>query len=123
MRARQLAALALNDPRRQRQAEDALAGCVTDERQLAQLIDVTVCHGWAGLVHAAWRAALDAGDASALAAALPNLRDRLDQHLNRYGSPEGDGLLEGKAGVRLVQRTATANVSVATWDACLLLAG
>ncbi|MGH4022328.1 MAG: lanthionine synthetase LanC family protein, partial [Pseudonocardiaceae bacterium] len=66
-RAQQLAALALNDPRRQRQAEDALAGCVTDEHQLAQLIDATLCHGWAGLVHAAWRAAADAADAGGAA--------------------------------------------------------
>ncbi|MGH3329543.1 MAG: ATP-binding protein, partial [Streptomycetales bacterium] len=34
--------LALDDPRRARRAEDTLAGCVTDERQLAQLSDATL---------------------------------------------------------------------------------
>lgn len=51
-RAQQLAALALTDPRRQQLAEHALAGYVSDVRQLSQLRDASVCHGWAGLRHA-----------------------------------------------------------------------
>lgn len=124
VRAQQLAALALNDPQRQQQAEDAFAGCVTDEHQLAQLVDGTLCHGWAGLVHATWRAAADAGEDSELVAALPQLYARFDEHLDRHGPPGDTGLLEGEAGVRLVQHTTAANEPSTTgWDTCLLLAG
>ncbi|MGH8916796.1 MAG: lanthionine synthetase C family protein [Actinomycetes bacterium] len=69
-RAQQLAALALGDPQRQRMAEGALAGCLADEEQLAQLSDASLCHGWAGLVQTARRAAADAGSASELATLL-----------------------------------------------------
>lgn len=121
-RAQQLAALALHDPRRQRQAENTLVGCVTDEDQLAQLSDATLCHGWTGVVHTTWRAATTAGAADELATVLPRLHARLEQHLNRHGPPEDDSLLEGEAGVRLVQHTTRTDEPSATrWDACLLL--
>lgn len=101
-----------------------MAECVTDEHQLAQLVDATLCHGWAGLVHTTWRAAADAGDDSELATVVPRLRVRLEQHLNRHGPPENDGLLDGEAGVRLVQHTtATNEPSTTRWDTCLLLDG
>jgi hypothetical protein len=60
-RAQQIAAKALADPQRQRRAEEALAGCVTDEEQLSQLSDASLCHGWAGLVLTTWRMAADSG--------------------------------------------------------------
>jgi len=123
-RSQQLAGLALADPQRQRRAEEALAGCVADERQLAQLGDASLCHGWAGLVQTTWRAAADAGSDSDLAAQLPDLYERMDQHLRRHGPPADEGLLEGAAGVRLVQHTTAADVAPVTqWDACLLLDG
>lgn len=122
-RAQQLAALAVNDPRRQRQTEQTLAGCVTDEDQLAQIHDASLCHGWAGLLHTTWRAAADADDEGALAATLPHLRARLEQHLTRFGPPPHNGFLEGHAGVELVRDTTAAIGPRATrWDACLLLA-
>ncbi|GAA0591784.1 lanthionine synthetase C family protein [Kutzneria viridogrisea] len=120
-RAQQLAALALDDQRSARRAEQALAGCVADAQQLTQLVDSSLCHGWAGLVHTVWRTAGDAtGDE--LAARLPTLRDRLSAHLHRPGPPAHDGLLEGTTGVRLVQHTRT-GPPVTGWDAVLLLAG
>jgi hypothetical protein len=123
-RAQQLAGLALADPQRQRRAEDALAGCVADDSQLARLGDASLCHGWAGLVQATWSAAADAGSDSELAAHLPHLHPRLRDHLHRHGPPADDGLLEGATGVRLAQHTTAANVPPATrWDACLLLDG
>ncbi|MEK8144023.1 lanthionine synthetase LanC family protein [Streptomyces sp. M10(2022)] len=70
-RARQLAALALGDALLQHRAEMALAACVTDERQLAQLTDASLCHGWAGLVRAVQRAATDAGPNSGLGRPCP----------------------------------------------------
>ncbi|MFL6127110.1 lanthionine synthetase LanC family protein, partial [Actinophytocola sp.] len=123
-RAQQLAALALADPRRQAHAEQALAGCVTDDNQLIQLRDVSVCHGWAGLLHATWRTAADASAGSDLADRLPALCARLGEHLRRLGPPADSGLLEGSAGVALVQHaTATNTAPVTRWDACLLLEG
>ncbi len=121
-RAQQLAALALDDPQRQRQAENTLVGCVTDEDQLAQLSDATLCHGWAGVVHTTWRVATAAGAASEFAVVLPRLQAGLEQQLNRHGAPENGGLLEGEAGVQLVQHTIqTDEPSMARWDTCLLL--
>ncbi|MGH4014490.1 MAG: lanthionine synthetase C family protein [Pseudonocardiaceae bacterium] len=123
-RAKQLAALALADLQRQRRAEQALARCVADERQLSQLSDASLCHGWAGLVQTTWRAAADAGSDSELAGHLPRLHTRLEQHLHQHGPLAHDGLLEGIAGVRLVQHTTKANRPPFTrWDACLLLDG
>lgn len=122
-RAQQLAGLALDDHRRQRLAEAALAGCVTDQRQLDHLVDASICHGWAGLLHTTWRAALDSGPDSELADLLPGLRSRLRQFLDRRGEPADPGLLGGTAGIELVQRTQTAGPCTTGWDACLLLGG
>lgn len=123
-RAQQLAALALADPQRQRRAEEALAGCVADDRQLSQLGDASLCHGWAGLIQTTRRAAGDAGSDSELAAHLPHLHARMEEHLHRHGPPAQDGLLEGAAGVRLAQHLTALNDPPATqWDACLLLNG
>ncbi len=123
-RAQQLAALALGDPQRQHQAEDALAGCIADNRQLALLHDNTLCHGFAGLALTTWRAAADAAPGSELAAHLPRLRAQLDRRLHHDGPPYGGGLLEGEAGMRLVQHTLDTSQSDTTrWDLCLLLPG
>lgn len=123
-RAQQLAALALGDQRRRQQAEDALAGCITDDRQLALLRDNSLCHGWAGLVLTTWRTAADSVASSELAAVVPRLRTRLDQRLHSDGLPASGGLLEGEAGMRLVGYTLDADQPEATrWDLCLLLSG
>jgi hypothetical protein len=37
-------------------AERALAGCVLDRRVTGLLTDASLCHGWAGVVQALWRA-------------------------------------------------------------------
>jgi hypothetical protein len=112
-RAQQLAALALDDPHRQRRAERALAECIADEAQLSQLVDASLCHGWAGLLQTTWRAAADAGSDSELANCLPHLHARLEQHVNRHGLPSDDGLLEGAAGVRLAQHVRVPGSGVA----------
>ncbi|MFD9595733.1 lanthionine synthetase C family protein [Kitasatospora sp. NPDC059973] len=122
-RAQQLAGLALHDPDRQRIAEDALVGCVSDSAQLFDLTDATVCHGWAGLLLTTWRAAADARD-DRLARQLPKLRALMDRHLRGGDQLEGTGLLEGTAGLRLAQHTTSVTTPpVSRWDACLLLAG
>ncbi|WP_422646980.1 lanthionine synthetase C family protein [Actinoalloteichus caeruleus] len=123
-RAQHLAALALGDQQRRRQAEDALAGCVTDDRQLALLRDNSLCHGWAGLVLTTWRTEADASPGNDLAAALPRLRTRLDQRLHIDGPPDSGGLLEGDAGMRLAGHTVdTDQPGTTRWDLCLLLSG
>ncbi len=117
--AQQLAALALGNPQRQRRAENALAGCIADEEQLSQLGDASLCHGWAGLVQTTPRAVADAGPDSELAALLPHLHTRFEQHLHGQRPPRCDGMLEGAAGIALTRHTTTAPTS--RWDACLLI--
>jgi hypothetical protein len=119
-RAQQLAAIALDDRRRQRAAENALTACVTDERQLAMLYDTPLCHGWAGLVQTVRRTAADAGPDSELADQLPRLDTRFGHHLHDLPRPTGDGLLEGAAGISLTRHTA--GIPAFRWDACLLTA-
>ncbi|MFD8787292.1 lanthionine synthetase C family protein [Kitasatospora sp. NPDC059599] len=122
-RAQQLAGLALDEPDRQQLAEDALVGCVSDPAQLFDLTDATLCHGWAGLLLTTWRAAADARD-DRLTRRLPRLRALMDRYLHSGGRPEAAGLLEGTAGLRLVQHTISVTSPPASrWDACLLLAG
>ena len=125
-RAQQLAAAAAGDPERARLAEQALLGCLTDERQLAHLADAGLCHGWAGLVHTARRAATDiAASAEELATATGTAAGRMREHVRKHGAPTDGGFLEGAAGVALVEeaRYDVAAVSTAgpTWDTCLLL--
>jgi hypothetical protein len=115
-RAQQLAAQALHDPARQRLAEDAMAGCLTDPGQISLITDPGLCHGAAGVFQAAWRMTSDA--------CHPALRDQLPQLASRLlaSPPEDDpGTLNGAAGLALAQTTA-ATARVATgWDAFLLL--
>jgi len=129
-RAQQLAALAIGDPTRQRIAERALTDALTDPGQLAATVDLSLCHGYAGLVHIAGLAVADAITPQ-LTAGLPHLldailpadtdADRLAARLLRPSS--GDvGFLEGATGVALALHTVqAATPSVSGWDACLLI--
>lgn len=115
-RAQQLAALATADTDRQRMAERALADCLADPDQLARVHDPGLCHGWAGLVQTANRAAADALT-PAIAHHLPFLNDRLDRE-----QADTEGFLDGQAGVALAQVTAAQGLLPVTgWDACLLI--
>jgi lantibiotic biosynthesis protein len=123
-RTQQLAGLALADQSRRHLAETALLGCIISDAQLEQLSDASLCHGWAGLVQASWRMAADAGIDSPLASQLPALTSRFDDFLRAQGAVQGEGLLEGAAGVRLVQLTTASTVEPSSgWDVCLLLDG
>lgn len=81
-----------------------------------------MCHGWAGLVHTARRAAADA-DTSELATAATAAIGRMSHHVNGYGPPRNDGFLEGAAGMVLANAASTTAGSPALsgWDACLLV--
>ncbi|MFI5492266.1 lanthionine synthetase C family protein [Actinoplanes sp. NPDC051859] len=119
-RALQLAGLAIGDPYRAWIAEQALLGCLTDDRQLAHLTDAGLCHGWAGLIHTARRAAADAtSDLSVAVAAAVRL---MDLHVRDHGLPADDGFLEGATGIELVTMADDSADTPAgpNWNTCLL---
>lgn len=117
-RAQQLAGLSLADTPRQKASEHALAECAANAAQLTQLVDHSICHGWAGLIRTLWRAAGDAGPDNPLHTVLRDLMRHLGQH-----TAQGDGLMEGSAGIRLVQLTTSTALDAPAWDTCLLLTG
>ncbi len=121
-RAQQLAGLALGDQERMRTAERALAGCVLDQQVTGLLADASLCHGWAGVVQALWRAASDALSPQPLQAALREARRGMEDHLARAGPPASSGLLEGTSGIQLAQNDLPrTGGEPPAWDACLLL--
>jgi hypothetical protein len=121
-RAQQLAGLVLGDQERMRLAESALAGCVLDRQVACLLTDASLCHGWAGVVQALWRAAGDALDPGPLQAALREARRGMEDQLTRMGPPASSGLLEGTSGIQLAQNDLPRTGSdPPAWDACLLL--
>ncbi|WP_053641268.1 MULTISPECIES: lanthionine synthetase C family protein [unclassified Streptomyces] len=121
-RALQLASVACDMKDSRVRAEDLLAACLGDPRQLDRVTDLTVCHGWAGLCLAAEQAAADASVTSPLRRMLPSLRDEFTARLERGELPEGAGLLTGADGVLLTVHTLNTSHPVASgWATCLLL--
>ncbi|ALG06354.1 lanthionine synthetase C family protein [Kibdelosporangium phytohabitans] len=118
-RAQQLAAITTGDTARQHTAETAILGCATDPAQLARIIDPSLCHGAAGLLHTTWRAASDAAT-SELNACLPHLTALLVERLET--APRNSELLEGSTGAALALHTAATGTTRSGWDSCLLLA-
>ncbi|QNP74964.1 lanthionine synthetase C family protein [Streptomyces roseirectus] len=120
-RAQQLAGLALRDPVRVQIAENALLAALRDPLQLDKLPETGLCHGMAGLLHAAWRMATETGNTE-IATELPRLTDRLITALERDGH-ENPELLDGAAGTALVLHTlGTGSAPAPHWDAFLALA-
>ncbi|MFC5721397.1 lanthionine synthetase C family protein [Streptomyces gamaensis] len=117
-RAQQLAAIATNNTARQKDAERAMAECLSDPARLGSITDTGLCHGWAGLYQTAWRTAQDALT-PAIGVQLSYLAEQLTC---RAGQHEGLGLLEGAAGAALALHTAARDKPpVSGWDAFLLL--
>ena len=79
-RAQQLAGMALRDPARQEAAEAAMLAVLRDPAELARLRETGLCHGTAGLLHAAWRMAADARTPE-ISAEIPRLSARLTAQL------------------------------------------
>jgi hypothetical protein len=118
-RAQQLAAIARADRVRQVAAEHALAGCLADPAQLSRLVDLSLCHGWAGLIATFWYAAAD--DATGgLSAHLPRLVHILIDHANAQAASMPEGLVDGRAGVALTLHTIATGAS-SRWPTCLLI--
>jgi len=120
-RAQQLAAIARRDRQRQADAEDALARCLADPAQLAQLTDPYLCHGWAGLAVTTWYAAADASTTS-LTEQLPRIATALAEHTLRRDGPHPPGLIDGAAGAALALYTIACDSRASRWPACLLIA-
>jgi len=116
-RAQQLAGQATLDTDRQRMAEQALIGCLTDPEQLRRITDGSLCHGLAGLFQTAWRIAADAH--------TPDLTTPLHELAELLLTPEPPGaaigLLEGSTGRALALSVAANEFPTSRWDTCLLL--
>ena len=119
-RAQQLAAIATGDARRRNDAEDALRRCLDDPRQMSLLTGAGLCHGYAGVYQATWRAARDAAEPD-LAARLPDLAASLSSAAHS-GTTDGTGFLDGDAGAALALSTAARGAPpISGWDTCLLI--
>lgn len=119
-RAQQLAGLALRDPARVQAAENSILATLRDPLQLDKLREIGLCHGMAGLLHAAWRMATETGNTE-ITAELPRLADRLITSLDQDDNdPE---LLDGAAGAALALHTlGTGSTPAPHWDTFLALA-
>ncbi|MEU9777239.1 lanthionine synthetase C family protein [Streptomyces sp. NPDC047968] len=129
-RAQQLTAMAAGDHDRQRRAETALLRAMTDPDQLAATVDLSLCHGFAGLAHITQSAA-DDGITPGLAECLPDLLAPItdtapDVLVSTLCGPAdgGDiGLLEGAAGTALALHSfSVGGPSLSGWDTCFLIA-
>jgi hypothetical protein len=118
-RAMQLAGHATGDEARRRQAELALSGCVTDPHQLSQLTDLSLCHGWAGLITTLWCAAIDA-PSSDLSARLPALLSAFTERITDDPTVQAPGLVDGSAGIALTLHTVATGRSHG-WETSLLI--
>ncbi|MET9869039.1 lanthionine synthetase C family protein [Streptomyces sp. NPDC006386] len=127
-RVQQLAALALQDVPRQQAAEIALLRAMTDPGQLGATVDVSLCHGFAGLAHITKLVAADAitpGLAECLPRLLAPITDIAPGTLaDSLIDPPGGGdigLLEGAAGTALALTSFhTGTPSASGWDTCFL---
>jgi lantibiotic biosynthesis protein len=119
-RVQQLAGMALGEPARQDTAESAMLAVLRDPAQLDRLRETGLCHGTAGLLHAAWRMAADARTPQ-ITAELPRLTACLTAQLTRPApTPE---LLDGTAGAALaLHAIGTGTAPAPHWDAFLALA-
>ncbi|WP_030777610.1 lanthionine synthetase C family protein [Streptomyces sp. NRRL S-920] len=119
-RAQQLAGLALNEPVRIQLAENGILAVLRDPHQLDLLPEIGLCHGMAGLLHAAWRMAAETGSPE-ITAELPLLTQRLIVALDQNDlDPE---LLDGAAGAALVLHTlGTGSAPAPHWDTFLATA-
>lgn len=120
-RAQQLAGIALGEPARQQAAEAAMLAVLRDPAEIDRLAEPGLCHGTAGLFHAAWRMAGDAGS-SEIEAELPRITGHLISQLAGRSdlTPE---LLDGTAGIALaLHSVGTGSAASPHWAAFLALA-
>jgi len=120
-RAQQLAGIALGEPARQDAAEAAMLAVLRDPAELDRLQETGLCHGTAGLLHAASRMAANSRTPG-IGAELPRIAARLITQLAARTDPNPE-LLDGIAGIALVLHAAgTGAVLAPHWDTFLALA-
>ncbi|MFE0130166.1 lanthionine synthetase C family protein [Streptomyces sp. NPDC059037] len=127
-RTQQLAALATDDRARQAMAEGALLQAMTDPSQLKATVDLSLCHGFAGLAHITELVAVEAitpGLTECLPRLLAPITDTNPSMLaaSLLDPPGGGdiGLLEGATGTALALHAfQTGTPSVSGWDSCFL---
>lgn len=128
-RTMQLAALATGDTDRQHASEVALLRAMSDPDQRNLTVDLSLCHGFAGLAHIARLVAADAltpGITDSLPTLLAPITDIPPKALVRaLCEPSGGGdigLLEGAAGTALTLHTyAAGGPSLSGWDSAFLI--
>ncbi|MBQ1121892.1 lanthionine synthetase C family protein [Streptomyces sp. B15] len=128
-RTMQLAGLATGDTDRQRAAEVALLQAMADSGQRNATVDLSLCHGFAGLAHITRLVAADAltpGITDSLPVLLAPIIDTPPEALVRaLCEPAGGGdigLLEGAAGTALALHAyATDGPSHSRWDSAFLI--
>lgn len=131
-RALQLAGLAVDEPAWGELAVASMRALLSGDRAGWGIVDASLCHGAAGLLHITTTIAEDSGDPGLLAA-LPGLAGLVLEYFEedipfgfRFHDKEVDavedraGLLEGAAGVALALKR-FAGASPSTWDTALLL--
>ncbi|MDQ1308326.1 MAG: lantibiotic biosynthesis protein [Actinomycetota bacterium] len=118
-RARYMVAQALDIPHGMFKAQAALVTCITDNTQLDQLGDDSLCHGWAGLVHTTRRILAGVEPCGEFAEALSRLEHRWRRRRSQTVQELSDlsGMLEGCTGIALTDLPSDIG-----WDACLLTA-
>lgn len=122
-RVQQLAAQALDDTDREKQALHVLEQALTNPAALAMIVDDSLCHGWAG--HALLSHTSGIGDPVALSAPVLGQGEVdavAEDLLAPRGPRSGIGLLEGGAGVALALHT-LATGSGGDWSSFLLTGG
>jgi lantibiotic biosynthesis protein len=98
LRARQLAARALDDANASGDLADAARTVLTDPAMCKLTDNATLCHGWAGLVVTAQAIAADAPEPHSFSDSISRLADELAEGAGRLHKT---GLLEGAAGAAL----------------------
>jgi hypothetical protein len=113
-RSRQLAAIAVGDLARRQAAEDDAIAALTDPARLRLITDVSLCHGWAGLLAVTRAIAADSARPDRFAGPIGELSARLGAGIAGLGKP---GFMEGTAGALL----ALDGTDTTGWTRCLLI--
>jgi hypothetical protein len=113
-RSMQLAAIAVGDLARRQAAEDEAIAAFTDPARLRLITDVSLCHGWAGLLAVTRAIAADSARPDRFAGPIGELSARLAAGIAGLRRP---GFMEGTAGALL----ALEGTNATGWTRCLLI--
>jgi lantibiotic modifying enzyme len=127
-RALHLAGSAFGRPEWTNEAVAALAAMMRRPAPSLGVLDASLCHGWAGLLHLVLRTGRETGSPELLAAADEIAARVLDAHdpesafgFRTQGTEDTAGFLEGSAGIALAL-LGWLGAPASGWDAALLVA-